>query len=64
MYYDLGYSDWIFEIEETTGTQIANRLTEMGAHYSDAKKKVITSLQEISDIYKKACVPISNLLYQ
>jgi len=64
MYYDLGYSDWIFEIEETTGTQIANRLTEIEIHYPDAKRKVITSQQEISDIYKKACMSIRNLLYQ
>ena len=64
MYYDLGYSDWIFEIEETTGTQIANRLTEIEIHYPDAKRKVITNQQEISDIYKKACMSIRNLLYQ
>ena len=50
--------------EETTGTQIANRLTEIEIHYPDAKRKVITNQQEISDIYKKACMSIRNLLYQ
>jgi len=39
-------------------------LTEIEIHYPDAKRKVITSQQEISDIYKKACMSIRNLLYQ
>lgn len=63
MYYDLGYSDWIFEIEETTGTQVNDRLTEIETHYTEAKSKVRSSRKEISDIYKKACRPIRNLLY-
>lgn len=64
MYYDLGYSDWIFEIEETTGAQVTSRLAEIKTHYPEAKRKIKNSRKEISDIYKKACMPIRNLLYR
>lgn len=32
MYYDLGYADWVFEIDSTTGTEIADILMQV---YSD-----------------------------
>lgn len=37
MYYDLGYNQWIFEIDTTTGTQIADRLMEIYADYQGAQ---------------------------
>ena len=30
MWYDLGMDDWVFEIDQTTGAQIAARLTQIG----------------------------------
>lgn len=30
MWYDLGMSDWVFEVDEVTGDQIAARVVEIG----------------------------------
>lgn len=64
MYYDLGCSDWTFEIEETTGTRIADRLAEIETHYPKAKRKVKGMQKKIADLYKDACKPIKRTLYQ
>ena len=37
MWYDLGMDDWIFEIDETTGAQIAARLTQIGRDFPAAR---------------------------
>ncbi len=36
MYYDLGFDDWVFEIDETSGEQIADRLMELYSDYDKA----------------------------
>jgi hypothetical protein len=30
MSYDIGLTDWVFEIDQTTGTQIAERIVQIG----------------------------------
>ncbi|RPD43339.1 polysaccharide pyruvyl transferase family protein [Chitinophaga barathri] len=40
MYYDLGFNDWVFEIDDTTGEQITERLLEIHENYQAALKKV------------------------
>ncbi len=40
MYYDLGMNDWVFEINETSGKQIADRLLDVVADYVAALAKV------------------------
>lgn len=39
MWRDVGLSDWIFEIDETTGQQIAKRVVEIGKDMSAARDK-------------------------
>lgn len=63
MYYDLGFSDWIFEIEETSGAKMAGRLAEIIDHYPEAIRKLKASRKEISAMYKEACMPIKRALY-
>ena len=53
MYYDLNFNDWVFEIEQTTGKQIADRLREVWQNYNGAKNKVATVMKRIDGIYAK-----------
>ncbi len=39
MWYDLKMSDWVFEIDTTTGTQIAERLVQIGHDLNAAREK-------------------------
>lgn len=54
MYYDLGYSDWVFEIMDVTGKQIADQLMQVYTDYTSAKEKVKSSNKKINDIYGSA----------
>ncbi|SFZ89462.1 Polysaccharide pyruvyl transferase family protein WcaK [Flaviramulus basaltis] len=54
MYYDLGYDDWIFEIMDVTGGQIADKLMDVHNNYAAAKKKIEASNKEIRQIYTKS----------
>jgi polysaccharide pyruvyl transferase WcaK-like protein len=54
MYYDLGYDDWVFEIMDTEGKQIADQLMAVSADYSSAQNKVVESNNHIREIYAKA----------
>tara|TARA_R110002050_G_scaffold211780_2_gene347849 strand:+ start:5845 stop:7122 length:1278 start_codon:yes stop_codon:yes gene_type:complete len=54
MYYDLGYDDWVFEIMDTDGKQIADQLMAVAADYSSAQNKVQESNNHIREIYAKA----------
>lgn len=38
MWYDLGMKDWVFEIDETTGEQIADRLVQIGRDLPAARR--------------------------
>lgn len=53
MYYDLGFDDWVFEIEQTQGSQIASRLREVWNNYDQAKNKVAVIMRHIDHIYAK-----------
>ncbi len=54
MYYDLGYNDWVFEIMDTNGKQIADQLMAVAANYSSAQKKIQLSNIRIKEIYANA----------
>ena len=54
MYYDLGLKDWTFEIEETTGQQITDRLLQTVADYGAAKKSVKQSMAKVQSQYNAA----------
>ena len=51
MYYDLGMDDYVFEIEETTGEQIADRLMDITAHFEAAQEEVAHMNQTVREIY-------------
>jgi len=54
MYYDLGLKDWTFEINETTGKQITERLMEIHKNYNAARKNVKTSIDKVNQQYDAA----------
>ncbi len=51
MYYDLGFNEWVFEIEQTEGIRIADRLREVWKDYEKAKLKVQEVNEKIELIY-------------
>jgi len=55
MYYDLGFNDWTFEINQTTGKQITDRLREIWKDYDKAKAKLTVSMNKVDEIYKERC---------
>lgn len=61
MYYDLGLSDWVFEIEETEGSQIVDRLREIWTNYDKAKEKVVDTIHNIDEIYSLSVKEINGL---
>jgi len=56
MYYDLGFENWVFEIEETDGIKIANALMGMWEDVNQSNKKVAQVNQRINKIYREACL--------
>lgn len=60
MYYDLGLRDWIFEIEETTGKQISERLMGIYLNPDAAVRKMITVTGGIDSYYSKGIESINN----
>ncbi len=54
MYYDLGLADWTFEIEQTTGKQIADRLMQVQADYPTAERSIVQSLKKVRKQYDTA----------
>lgn len=61
MYYDLDLTDWIFEIDETEGIQIADRLMKIHDNYPHAQQNAVGVIHKASEIYKKACQSISRV---
>jgi len=62
MYYDLGLKDWVFEIEQTTGNQISERLMEVYAdkYHTD---KIISDLKNfVFEKYKRGTRPLINIM--
>jgi polysaccharide pyruvyl transferase WcaK-like protein len=51
MYYDLGFDDWTFEIDETEGKQILDSLREVWTDYPAALAKLKVSMDKVSGIY-------------
>lgn len=63
MYYDLRLTDYVFEIEKTTGEQIAARLMEVERNYSAAKQKVANANKLVKKQYDEAFVIIGKVNY-
>lgn len=62
MYYDLGFNDWTFEINDTQGKQVADRLREVWMDYAKAKQKLQVSMNRVEQIYKTTTSKIGELL--
>ncbi|HYH57361.1 MAG TPA: polysaccharide pyruvyl transferase family protein [Anseongella sp.] len=62
MYYDLGFDDWIFEIEQTEGEQIAARLREVWTGYEEANEKLAVSMRRVGKIYEEASSKVREML--
>ena len=54
MYYDLGFNDRVFEIENTSGKQIADSLRDVWKNYGNSKYKLKISMDNVASIYKSA----------
>lgn len=61
MYYDLDLSDWVFEIDETKGEQIADRLLGVYRNYEAAKSRVQKVNGKIAAIYAAAAGQVKAL---
>ncbi len=62
MYYDLQLEDWVFEIEETSGEEIANRLMEVYQNHPAALEKVRALNQRVKAIYDDKMRKIKGML--
>jgi polysaccharide pyruvyl transferase WcaK-like protein len=62
MYYDLDFNNWVFEIDKTTGTQIADRLREVWKDYSKAKANLKSRMDKVENIYKERTSFLHNIL--
>jgi polysaccharide pyruvyl transferase WcaK-like protein len=62
MYYDLGFNDWVFEINDTTGKQIADRLREVWTDYKEANAQLKTYMKKVAAIYKTGTKRVKKLL--
>jgi polysaccharide pyruvyl transferase WcaK-like protein len=62
MYYDLGFNDWIFEIEETEGKQIADRFREVWKGYEKAKNKLQVAMKKVDKIYENSASDIKKIM--
>lgn len=62
MYYDLGFDNWVFEIEQIEGKDIANRLREVWQNYDQAKTKIASVMKKITNIYSEKCNYVNKIL--
>jgi polysaccharide pyruvyl transferase WcaK-like protein len=53
MYYDLGFDNWIFEIDQTEGKQITERLRQVWTNYDSAKSDIAKSMKNLGELYKE-----------
>ena len=62
MYYDLGFNDRVFEIDNTSGKQIADSLRDVWQNYEKSKAKLKASMANVANIYKSATSDVKKLL--
>jgi polysaccharide pyruvyl transferase WcaK-like protein len=53
MYYDLGFNDWVFEIEETEGVQITVEFRKIMNNYPAAEAKLKKGMDAVYQIYSE-----------
>lgn len=62
MYYDLGLNDWIFEIEETQGKQVADRLTDVFSNPRLAEEKVLSLNDAVGGYFRRGTEIIHKII--
>jgi polysaccharide pyruvyl transferase WcaK-like protein len=62
MYYDLGFNDRVFEIENTSGKQITDSLRDVWKNYGNSKIKLKISIDNVASIYKSATSNVKGTL--
>jgi polysaccharide pyruvyl transferase WcaK-like protein len=62
MWPDLGLGDWYFEVEQTGGAQIAQRLFEMHSDYQAAERKVRDAVKRARSLQDGAMQKVARLL--
>ena len=62
MYYDLGFEDWVFEIVETSGSDITAGLMSEFNNPGSGKQKINKAFRRIQTIYAGGCAYISDIL--
>lgn len=60
MYYDLGLKDWTFEINDTTGQQITDRLMHVHTNYQTALNNVKNTVTQVDKQYDAALKILTN----
>ncbi len=62
MYYDLKLNDWIFEIDNTKGEQIAERVMEINRSYSNSLEKVKQLNRRVKTIYERNMAVLKKIM--
>ena len=62
MYYDLGFDNWVFEINNTTGKQIADRLMEVYSDYDSAQAYRKRGMDKASELFDMGVKIVSQFL--
>lgn len=60
MWYDVGLKDWVFEIEETTGEEIASRLMDVYDDYPAAQRKLEVAMDYVRNVYRETMLDVRN----
>jgi len=55
MYYDLGFNNWIFEIDKTTGKQLAYALRNQWKNKRASKSYLKKGMSNIDNMYRQRC---------
>lgn len=61
MYYDLVLAEWVFEIEETEGKQIADKLMDNWRNYKKAERTLAKAMRKVATIYKASSKKIKSV---
>ncbi|MBI1368488.1 MAG: polysaccharide pyruvyl transferase family protein [Planctomycetes bacterium] len=62
MYYDLGFNDWVFEVDDVTGKDIADQLMKVHADYPAALAKLGRAMGKVTEQYEKTTAVVKSHL--
>ena len=62
MYYDLGFSDWVFEIDQTNGQQIADKLMQIYSNPEGAQQLIEKNISHATELVDAGAQDIKKLM--